>query len=210
MNNSPATRAALARFLRPTSLALIGASATPGSLGAGVLANLKRFEFPGQIHLINPNRPEIDGQPCLKSAWDLPQGVDCAVIAVPQAFVLDAVKACAARGVGGAVIFGAGFAESGEAGKALQEKIAQIAADAGMGPFGQGFGHAGDELCVALFAVLHHGLHGFQNGGVLFGVAVVGAEAGGQHPALFLREMFHRVVDECAVQRQLLIRRGGQ
>ena len=77
-------------------------------------------------------------------------------------------------------------------------------------PFGQGFGHAGDEFGVALFAALHHGLHGFQNGGVLFGVAIVRAEAGGQHPALFLREMFDCVVDKGAVQRQLLIRRGGQ
>ena len=61
-----------------------------------------------------------------------------------------------------------------------------------------------------MLAVLHHSLHGFQNGGVFIGVAVVGAEAGGQHPALFLREMFHRVGDEFAVQRQLLIGRGGQ
>ena len=53
-------------------------------------------------------------------------------------------------------------------------------------------------------------LFGFVVITLLVGVAVVGAEAGGQHPAFFLREMFHRVVDECAVQRQLLIRRGGQ
>ncbi len=77
-------------------------------------------------------------------------------------------------------------------------------------PFGQGFGHAGDEFGVALLAAWHDGLHGFQNGRVLFGVAVVGGEAGGQHPAFFLREMFHRVVDERAVQRQLLVGRGGQ
>ncbi|MDB5570547.1 MAG: CoA-binding protein [Hyphomicrobiales bacterium] len=126
------TRAGVARLLRPKSIALIGASPTPGSLGAGVLGNLTRFGYAGDLYLINPNRSEIDGRPCLKSAMDLPEGVDCAIIAVPQAAVLDAVRACAARGVGGAVIFGAGFAEQGEAGKALQDELARIAADAGM------------------------------------------------------------------------------
>lgn len=125
-------KSAIARLLRPRSIAIVGASATPGSLGAGVLANLKRFEFPGDVHLINPNRAEIDGRPCLKSVWDLPDGVDCAVLAVPQAAVLDAVKGCAAKGVGGLVVFGAGFAEAGPAGKALQDEIASIAAQAGM------------------------------------------------------------------------------
>jgi acyl-CoA synthetase (NDP forming) len=125
-------KSAVARLLQPRSIAIVGASATPGSLGAGVLANLKRFSFPGDVHLINPNRAEIEGRPCLKSVWDLPDGVDCAVVAVPQAAVLDAVKGCAAKGVGGLVIFGAGFAETGPTGKALQDEIAAIASAAGM------------------------------------------------------------------------------
>lgn len=187
MNNPHATRAALARFLRPTSLALIGASATPGSLGAGVLGNLKRFEFPGQIHLINPNRAEIDGQPCLKSAWDLPQAIDCAVIAVPQAFVLDAVKACAAKGVGGAVIFGAGFAESGEAGKALQDEIAQIAADAGMaleGPNCLGFVNYVARVATTFGAVAPFPLEGRRAVGM---VSQSGAMASVMRAALHAR-----------------------
>ncbi|HEY8578431.1 MAG TPA: CoA-binding protein, partial [Beijerinckiaceae bacterium] len=132
MTDPTVTRRAITRLLRPKSIAIIGASATPGSLGAGVLANLERFGFPGDIHLINPNRSEIGGRPCLKSARDLPMGVDCAVMAVPQAAVLDAARACAERGVGGVVIFGAGFAEAGPEGKARQDELARIAADAGM------------------------------------------------------------------------------
>jgi len=132
MPNDQKVKSAIARLLQPRSIAIVGASATPGSLGAGVLANLKRFAFPGDVHLINPNRSEIDGRPCLKSVWDLPDGVDCAVLAVPQAAVLDAVKGCAAKGVGGLVIFGAGFAEAGPAGKALQDELAAIASAAGM------------------------------------------------------------------------------
>jgi len=126
------TQAAIGRLLRPKSIAIVGASPTPGSLGNGVLTNLLRFGFKGDIHLINPNRSEIDGRPCLKSTRELPMGVDCAVLAVPQAGVMDAIRGCAERGVGGAVIFGAGFAELGEEGRKLQDELAGIADAAGM------------------------------------------------------------------------------
>src|SRR5262249_47874104 len=107
------TQAAIARMLRPRSIAIAGASPTPGSLGGSVFANLERFGFSGEIHLINPNRADINGRPCLKSTADLPDGVDCAVLAIPRAGVLEAMKGCAARRVGGVVIFSAGFAETG-------------------------------------------------------------------------------------------------
>lgn len=152
----PQQNASIARLLRPRSVAIVGASATPGSLGAGVLGNLLRFGFAGDVHLINPNRAEIDGRPCLKSAWDLPEGVDCAIMAVPQAAVLDATKACAARGVGGAVIYGAGFAEAGEEGRARQAEIARIAAEAGMaleGPNCLGFVNYSDGVAATFGAV---------------------------------------------------------
>jgi acyl-CoA synthetase (NDP forming) len=108
-------------------VAIVGASATPGALGAGVLANLDRFGFAGDIHLINPNRSEINGRPCLRSTYDLPDGVDCAVFAIPSSGMKEAMAGCAARGVGGAVIFSGGFAEAGPAGRALQDEISDIA-----------------------------------------------------------------------------------
>src|SRR6185437_8493266 len=107
---------AIERLLRPRSVAIVGASATPGALGASVLANLQRLDFQGDIHLINPNRTEIGGRACMKSIDDLPPGVDAAVLAIPRAGVLDAVAALARRKVGAVVIFSSGFAESGEAG----------------------------------------------------------------------------------------------
>src|SRR5262249_557775 len=119
-------------MLRPRSIAIAGASPTPGSLGGSVLANLERFGFTGEIHLINPNRRETNGRPCLKSPADLPDGVDCAVLAIPRSGVLDAMKGCAARRVGGVVIFSAGFAETGPEGRAQQDELARIARDAGM------------------------------------------------------------------------------
>ena len=128
----PLAPGSLNRLLRPASIAIIGASPTVGSLGASVLGNLERMGFAGDIHLINPNRAEIAGRPCLAAARDLPMGVDCAVLAVPRAAVLDAVRDCAARGVGGVIIYAVGFAEEGPEGLAQQEEIARVAASAGM------------------------------------------------------------------------------
>ena len=127
-----ASRPDIGRLLRPRSIAIVGASATPGALGASVLGNLERNGFAGDIHLINPKRSEIGGRACLASVEQLPEGVDVAVLAIPQPAVLDTVRALAARRVGAAVIFSAGFAEAGERGMAEQREIARIAAEAGM------------------------------------------------------------------------------
>ncbi|MGY2051349.1 acetate--CoA ligase family protein [Methylobacterium sp. JK268] len=122
----------LLRLLRPASVAIVGASDKPGALGASVLANLVRAGYAGAIHLVNPNRAEIGGRPCLPSVEALPEGVDAAVLAIPRAAVLPAVRALAARRAGAAIVFSAGFAEGGEAGLAEQREIARLAAEAGM------------------------------------------------------------------------------
>ncbi|ODP37759.1 acetate--CoA ligase family protein [Sphingomonas turrisvirgatae] len=122
----------LSRLLTPRSVVIVGASPTPGALGNSVLRNLERHGFSGDIHLINPKRDEIDGRKCLKSIDELPDGVDAAVLAIPGPAVLGAVQALAARGVGAAIIFSAGFAEGGEEGLAAQAEVARIADECGM------------------------------------------------------------------------------
>lgn len=122
----------LSRLLAPKSVAIVGASPTPGALGNSVLRNLVRHGYSGTIHLINPKRDEIDGRACLKSIADLPDGIDAAVLAIPGPAVLDAVRALAGRKVGAAIIFSAGFAEGGEEGLAAQAEVARIAAESGM------------------------------------------------------------------------------
>jgi acyl-CoA synthetase (NDP forming) len=130
---SPAwTARGIERLLRPRSIAIVGASPTPGALGASVLANLERMGFEGDIHLINPKRDTIGGRACLKSVEDLPAGVDAAVLAIPRSAVLDTVRALAQRQVGAAIIFSAGFAEGGEAGLAEQRELSSLAASSGM------------------------------------------------------------------------------
>ena len=122
-------RQLLPRLLNPRSVAIVGASPTPGSLGASVLKNLRRANYSGELHLVNPKRDTIDGLPCLKSVDELPLGVDVAVLAIPQAGVLPSLEGLVKREIGAVVIFSSGFAESGEAGRKLQNEIARLAID---------------------------------------------------------------------------------
>jgi len=122
----------VARLLHPKSVAIVGASATPGALGNSVIRNLDRLGFAGEVHLVNPKRPVIAGRQSIESIEDLPEGVDVAVLAIPGPAVLPAIKALAQRKAGAAIIFSAGFAEGGDDGVAAQEEIARIARETGM------------------------------------------------------------------------------
>ena len=148
---SVSTRSSLDRLLRPNSIAIVGASEKPGSFGASVLGNLEASNYAGQIYLVNPKRTEIHGRACVPSVDDLPAGVDCAVLAIPKAGVLDAVRTCSRKRVGGVIIFSAGFAESGETGKAEQAELADIARETGMiieGPNCLGMVNAVDGIAL--------------------------------------------------------------
>jgi acetate---CoA ligase (ADP-forming) len=122
----------LDRLLRPRSLAIVGASPTAGALSAYVLANLERASYAGEIHLVNPRHAVIGERPCVPTVDDLREGIDCAVLAIPRAGVLEALSACARRKMGAAIVFSAGFAESGERGRVEQEEIRRIARESGM------------------------------------------------------------------------------
>ena len=132
LEQKPKEHTQLDRLLRPRSIALVGASAKPGSLGDCVLTNLEEARYLGDLHLVNPKRPIIHGRTCLGSIEELPAGIDCAVLAIPGPAVVESVRACAARGVGSAIVFSAGFAEAGEAGRSAQCELQRIARDHGM------------------------------------------------------------------------------
>jgi acyl-CoA synthetase (NDP forming) len=125
---------AVARFLRPRSVAIVGISSRPGSAGQVVLQSLKLNHFKGDIHLIGRSHEPIDGRLVLKSPDQLPEGVDLAVFTLPAAGVRDAIEACARRKVGSAMIFAAGFAEVGD--HATQEAVTNIARAAGLAVVG--------------------------------------------------------------------------
>jgi acyl-CoA synthetase (NDP forming) len=129
---APGAPRSFERLLRPRSVAVVGASSTPGALGTSVIANLDRMGYAGAVHLINPKRAAIGARPCLRSVDELPAGVDAAVLAIPKAAVLATVQALARRQVGAAIIFASGFAEGGAQGLQEQEELARIAAGSGM------------------------------------------------------------------------------
>jgi acyl-CoA synthetase (NDP forming) len=120
------------RLLRPKSVAVVGASDRPGALGATLLNNLVQYEFDGDIYPVNPKREEIAGLTCYPTVNDMPEGVDCAVIAIPRPFVLQTVRDLAERGCGAVVIYAAGFSEAGEAGMKEQLELGAIAEEYGM------------------------------------------------------------------------------
>ena len=122
----------ISRLLKPRSVAIVGASPTPGALGNSVMRNLDRLGFAGDLHLVNPRRAEIDGRPCVSAIDDLPEGIDVAVLAIPGPAVLDSVRALARRKAGAAIIFSAGFAEGGEEGIEAQAEIGRISRETGM------------------------------------------------------------------------------
>ncbi len=122
----------IARLMRPRSVAIVGISPEPSSAGFLLLRNLEQFAYSGAIHLVSRNRSDINGRACVKTIDDLPEGVDAVMLLIPRVAIEDAVKACARRGVGGIVIFAAGFGEAGGEWKAAQDRIATIAEEAGI------------------------------------------------------------------------------
>ena len=101
-------------------------------MGATLLNNLVQYEFDGDIYPVNPKRDELQGLKVVKSVEALPEGVDCAVIAIPRAFVVDTVRTLAQRGCGAVVIYAAGFSEAGEEGERDQRELGAIADQYGM------------------------------------------------------------------------------
>lgn len=128
------TAAQLQRLFAPRSIAVVGASATPGSFGAMTVSNLAgpgRFE--GPVYRVNARYDTLDGQPCHPSVSALPETPDCVFVAVPREAVEGVVRECAARGVGGVVLFSSGFGETGRPERlAEQQRLLDIARAAGM------------------------------------------------------------------------------
>ena len=119
-------------ILRPKSVAVIGASDTPSRIGGRPIHSMKAMGYGGRIYPVNPRRETVQGIAAFPSIRDVPEPVDCALIAVPAAIAVDALRDCAETGVKSAVVFTSGFAEQGEDGERAQQAIAQIARDSGM------------------------------------------------------------------------------
>ncbi|HEY5695868.1 MAG TPA: acetate--CoA ligase family protein [Acidimicrobiales bacterium] len=117
-------------FFAPQTVAVIGASDNPKRPNAAMTRKIVAWaeEHGATVHLVNPNRDTIDGRPCFTSVLDVPGDVDLAVILVRDA--VDAYEAVLAKKARFAVIFSAGFAESGAAGAELQDRLEALVATA--------------------------------------------------------------------------------
>src|SRR5882757_6844704 len=129
-------------FFAPKSIALIGASRDYEKIPGRLLAMLRKNDYPGQLHPINPNYGDIDGLKCYRSIADVGQPIDLAIVIIPARAVLGALEQCAAAGVKNAVIISSGFAEEGGDSAAMQDAIVALAKRTGMrisGPNAEGF-----------------------------------------------------------------------
>jgi acetyltransferase len=117
----------------PRNAVLVGASERPGSWAWRVLRNLKAYEFPCPLYLINPRRTEIDGQRCYPDFKSLPEPPDHLVVLVPAAGVPEVLRSGAAAGARSATVFSSGFGEAFNAeGAALGRELAAVIAETGL------------------------------------------------------------------------------
>lgn len=114
----------LARLLRPRSIAVVGATETPGAYSNQTILNLRSLGFDGEIVGVNPKRTEVLGLPCVPSVAELPFAADAVVVGIPAAAVPEVIEQAGARGCGGAVVFSAGFAESAAGGELQRDLLA--------------------------------------------------------------------------------------
>ena len=114
-------------FFTPESIAVIGASERPGSIGTALINNLVDCGFTGRVIPVNPNYKSIRTLPCAASAAELEAGTDLAVIAVPIGQVAEILKQCSKTGVKAALIISSGGRETGVQGQALEREIAAVA-----------------------------------------------------------------------------------
>src|SRR5215470_7651369 len=113
----------LSPLFEPRSVAIIGASPRPNTLGNNVVVNLRRFGYAGQIFPVHPSASEVAGLPAYRGFADLPERVDCAVVAVPAEKICAALAEGVAHGLRAAVVFASGFAELGKEGRERQREL---------------------------------------------------------------------------------------
>ena len=127
----------LERLFAPQSVAVVGATDRAGTYARVTLENLRKAGFVGAVTGVHPTRTEVLGYRCVPALTDLDAAVDAVVIATPALTVADYVTQARALGCGGAVVYAAGFAESGE--REAQDELVRAAGDFPViGPNGNG------------------------------------------------------------------------
>jgi acetate---CoA ligase (ADP-forming) len=119
-------------FFSPKKIAVIGASRDPHKLGYGVIRNLLKYKFKGEIFPVNKNASEILDIPCYSSVEELPDGIDLAVVVLPATVVPKIIELCGAKEIKNAIVVSGGFSETGEEGRELEDKLKEVAVKHGI------------------------------------------------------------------------------
>ncbi|MGK2957049.1 MAG: bifunctional acetate--CoA ligase family protein/GNAT family N-acetyltransferase [Acidimicrobiales bacterium] len=122
----------VARLLSPSSIAVIGASRTPGEVGHEVFRNLLQGGFQGPVYPVHPTASHVGSVRAYASVMDIPDDVDLAVVVVPAGVAPDVVLDCARKRVRALVIISGGFAEAGEKGQEAERELVALAHRYGM------------------------------------------------------------------------------
>lgn len=115
------------KIFNPRTIAVIGATDRPGSVGAKVTNNLLEDGFTGEVYPVNPNHKQVHGRDCVPSVEDLEFPIDLAIIITPAETVAEILKQCGKKKIHAALIISAGFAETGQAGLQRQQSLLSIA-----------------------------------------------------------------------------------
>ena len=154
-------------LFEPRAVALIGASGDPNKNSGRPQRFLKAHGFTGEVYPINPGRDEVQGAKAFKSVAEVPGPVDHAFVMVPAKHVEDAIRDCGAKSVPVATIYSDGFAETGDDGRKMQERLVKTAQGAGVrliGPNSMGVIHPASALTLSVNAVLE--MEGIKPGGL--------------------------------------------
>lgn len=122
LENSP-----LYRIMHPGSIAFWGASNNPMGMGSGQLSSLLHLGFEGAVYPIHPREKQVMGLRAYQSIADVPATADLAVFVLPTQIVPDILEECGKAGVKRAIVVSAGFGEMGDGGRALQQRLTEIA-----------------------------------------------------------------------------------
>ncbi len=122
----------LDKIMKPKSVAVIGASTKPKTIGSEIMQRLRDYKFNGKIYPVNPKGGMIEGFQAYTSINEVPGEVDLAVIVVNAKFVLDTIDQCHKKGIKGLCIITAGFKETGREGAELEKQLLQKVRDYGM------------------------------------------------------------------------------
>lgn len=148
-------------LMSPRSIAIIGASQEATKIGGRPVDLLRRHGYAGRIYPVNPKAAMVQDLKAYASVADLPEAPDLAIIAVDAERASEAVEQCAARGVRSVVVFSSGFAELGEQGRAMQERLRLAARRTGMrvlGPNCLGAVSVAEKSIATFSIVLEHSM----------------------------------------------------